>query len=413
MNHIPAIGNTKSGIHAGGDVLWAAGSTDASGNLLESLSYDPWGRRRKATDWTDYNVTSTLFDRGFTGHEHLPHFGLINMNGRVYDPFLARFLSPDPFVQAPNYSQNYNRYSYAFNNPLKYTDPDGEWVHLALGAMIGGYINLVANAKKVQKPWQAFAYFGVGAVAGGLSAGIGAGVGAALAGNAAAGGGFAAGFMGTAAISSPGFVAGAISGAAAGFTNGLVSGTGNQLIEGKKFGDAFVNGGLDQAWRQGLGGAAVGGILGGIDAKMNDRNFWTGSPKQDVVGNNYRIISKADYDNLGNNATKEYYDTFVPENPNPFSVEIEVKGMKEIYPDRMTWQPKSTFPYSEYTVNGNKVIVDFPTGNYADGVLSIKGWRWQHSSQHYGRRLPSQYIYSRQTLNEYGGIFFFLNFLIK
>ncbi len=52
--------------------------TDSSGNLLESLSYDPWGHRRNATDWTDYNVTSTLFDRGFTGHEHLPQFGLIN-----------------------------------------------------------------------------------------------------------------------------------------------------------------------------------------------------------------------------------------------------------------------------------------------------------------------------------------------
>jgi len=105
MNHIPAIGNTKSGIHAGGDVLWAAGSTDASGNLLESLSYDPCsvklgfcecsetkalveriptearsreGRRRKSNDWNDYNITSTMFDRGFTGHEHLDHFGLIN-----------------------------------------------------------------------------------------------------------------------------------------------------------------------------------------------------------------------------------------------------------------------------------------------------------------------------------------------
>jgi hypothetical protein len=50
------------------------------------------------------------------------------MNGRVFDPFLARFLSPDPFVQAPDYSQNYNRYSYAFNNPLKYTDPSGEFI---------------------------------------------------------------------------------------------------------------------------------------------------------------------------------------------------------------------------------------------------------------------------------------------
>lgn len=47
------------------------------------------------------------------------------MNGRVYDPWLGRFLSPDPIVQAPNYSQSYNRYSYVFNNPLKYVDPTG------------------------------------------------------------------------------------------------------------------------------------------------------------------------------------------------------------------------------------------------------------------------------------------------
>jgi RHS repeat-associated protein len=76
---------------------------DESGKLVETLSIDPWGRRRNADDWTDYNVTSTLFDRGYTGHEHLDQFGLINMNGRVYDPFLARFLSPDPFIQAPGY----------------------------------------------------------------------------------------------------------------------------------------------------------------------------------------------------------------------------------------------------------------------------------------------------------------------
>jgi hypothetical protein len=48
------------------------------------------------------------------------------MNGRVYDPMIGRFLSPDPYVQAPDYSQNFNRYSYALNNPLKFTDPSGE-----------------------------------------------------------------------------------------------------------------------------------------------------------------------------------------------------------------------------------------------------------------------------------------------
>lgn len=63
--------------------------------------------------------------RGFTDHEHLDAVGLIHMNGRVYDPELGRFMSADPFVQAPYNSQSYNRYSYVFNNPLSFTDPSG------------------------------------------------------------------------------------------------------------------------------------------------------------------------------------------------------------------------------------------------------------------------------------------------
>jgi hypothetical protein len=51
------------------------------------------------------------------------------MNGRMYDPRLARFLSPDPLVQSPGYTQSYNRYSYVWNNPLRYTDPTGYSVY--------------------------------------------------------------------------------------------------------------------------------------------------------------------------------------------------------------------------------------------------------------------------------------------
>ena len=58
-------------------------------------------------------------------HEHLDAFGIINMNGRVYDPLTAQFFSPDPFVQAPDNWVNYNRYTYCFNNPLIYSDPSG------------------------------------------------------------------------------------------------------------------------------------------------------------------------------------------------------------------------------------------------------------------------------------------------
>jgi RHS repeat-associated protein len=70
------------------------------------------------------------FDRGYTGHEHLEMFGLINMNARLYNPALGRFLGADPFVQAPDFSQAYNRYSYCLNNPLIYTDPSGEFFFL-------------------------------------------------------------------------------------------------------------------------------------------------------------------------------------------------------------------------------------------------------------------------------------------
>jgi hypothetical protein len=47
------------------------------------------------------------------------------MDGRVYDPSVGRFLSPDNEIQAPDNSQSYNRYAYCMNNPLKYTDPTG------------------------------------------------------------------------------------------------------------------------------------------------------------------------------------------------------------------------------------------------------------------------------------------------
>ena len=50
------------------------------------------------------------------------------MNARLYDPALGRFLSPDPYVQAPDFSQSFNRYSYCLNNPLRYVDKNGEIV---------------------------------------------------------------------------------------------------------------------------------------------------------------------------------------------------------------------------------------------------------------------------------------------
>ena len=100
--------------------------TDVSGNVVEKYAYDPWGARRNPNDWTQNDSrTAWITNRGYTGHEHLDAFGIINMNGRVYDPLTAQFFSPDPFIQSGSDWKNYNRYSYCLNNPTRNTDPSG------------------------------------------------------------------------------------------------------------------------------------------------------------------------------------------------------------------------------------------------------------------------------------------------
>lgn len=109
------------------------------GTLVAEYSYDPWGRLRDPETLEIYATgeePELFLGRGFTGHEHLTWFGLINMNARLYDPLLGRFLSPDPYVQAPDFTQNFNRYSYALNNPLRYTDLTGEFLGTIITTLI-------------------------------------------------------------------------------------------------------------------------------------------------------------------------------------------------------------------------------------------------------------------------------------
>ncbi len=100
--------------------------SDENSFVVERQSFDPWGKRRDADTWGALiSAAGNNTDKGFTGHEQLDDFALVHMNGRVYDPALARFISPDPHVQFPDNTQGLNRYSYVLNNPLSYTDPSG------------------------------------------------------------------------------------------------------------------------------------------------------------------------------------------------------------------------------------------------------------------------------------------------
>ncbi len=117
--------------------------TDESGAVVERLAYDPWGKRRSSTGPSDVldAIVGQRTDRGYTEHEHLDEIGVIHMNGRVFDPLIARFMSTDSWIDNPWSLQSYNRYSYVHNNPLKNIDPTGHDTELYTdpNGFMGGY----------------------------------------------------------------------------------------------------------------------------------------------------------------------------------------------------------------------------------------------------------------------------------
>lgn len=233
------------------------------GTVVARQNFDPWGRDRRPGTWLHEAFTAppTWLYRGFTGHEHVAPFSLINMNGRMYDPNTGRMLSVDNYVNGSSATQAFNRYTYAGNNPLRFADPSGDFIQLAVAGLIGGTINWLANGHS----WDAegLGYFGVGFLAGALSAGIANGVGVVI-----QGGCFGAGFTFS---STAAFGGGFIGGASGGFSSGIVTGFGNSMLSGDDLVTSIENG-----FRSGILQGATGGLIGGGIAGLNNRHFLTG-----------------------------------------------------------------------------------------------------------------------------------------
>lgn len=148
--------------------------TNQAGSIVEKRWFDAWGGVRKVQNGAGIPLSGlTVLDRGYTGHEHIQSVGLINMNGRIYDPNLHRFLQPDNNIQDPFNTQNYNRYGYVLNNPLKYTDPTGEFWNV-VGYLLSGYIMgaYASGGELNPAKWNSSAFIAIGAA--GASAGASA-----------------------------------------------------------------------------------------------------------------------------------------------------------------------------------------------------------------------------------------------
>lgn len=236
---------------------------DESGASVFEAEYDAWGRQAVSRN-------TIGFHRGYTGHEMLPEFGLINMNGRLYDPMLGRFLSPDNYVQMPDFSQSFNRYSYCINNPLKFNDPSGELFGIDDAFLIFGLASgaLMGAAQADMNGGNFWAGALKGLVTSALSTIGTAGIGQAL--------GHAAGTIGTELLRA----------GLHGLNNGIIS-----AINGNNFGTGFLTGsissfagsGAQMAGFSSLGviastttaGALTSTILGGswFDGAMTGMNI--------------------------------------------------------------------------------------------------------------------------------------------
>jgi RHS repeat-associated protein len=111
---------------------WSGDPPDAS-----YQTFTPWGAPRSGS------VSATK--RNYTG-QYRDDTGLLYYHARYYDPVLGRFISPDTLVPDPTDPQDLNRYTYAKNNPMRYTDPTGHRSCAAGacfegGAQMGGPIN--------------------------------------------------------------------------------------------------------------------------------------------------------------------------------------------------------------------------------------------------------------------------------
>jgi len=295
--------------------------SDEQGGTVEKRSYDAWGRHRHPNTW-DYLVhnpfgmggANDITLRGYTFHEHLPHFSLINMNGRLYDYVLGRMLSPDNYVQSPDNTQSFNRYSYCWNNPLKYTDPSGEIIFTAavliaapftggaslallpyaVGADVGMWQGgTMANGTMNPLKWD----YGSGKTWGYMAGGAVIGAGSSYVGGAGASAIFKSTSIGANHVLF-GATSGAISGAVSGFGMGGLSGV-------------HQNGKWDwnSAWKGAGMGAAGGFVLGGVSTAaanwISGRNIWNG--KIPTISNPPSIPkTKIDYlENLSEDEIKQ------------------------------------------------------------------------------------------------------------
>ena len=208
---------------------------NSSRSVVASYTYDPWGKI--------ISSSGTLADINplrYRGYYYDSETGFYYLQSRYYDPEIGRFINADSYASTDATGLlSTNMFAYCENDPVNGSDPNGEWIHIAIGSAMGAVTSIItgyASAKQAGKDYSLFM-----AVTDGLS-------GAASGALAASGVGMVGQIIGNAAIE---------------VTKGIVNGqsSANEIIENA------ISGGAN-------------GLIGGKGASYGNANSITKSGKQ-------------------------------------------------------------------------------------------------------------------------------------
>ena len=263
--------------------------------------------------------------------QHLDYYNYFVMCNYVFN-------APEPVIEnAYTYEENgvlycasatqkgVYRYTYARNNPLMYTDPDGEFIQFITIPLIAGMANWTFNG--FQYNLQGLGYFGIGMLSGLVSAGVGT--------------------LMASAVGTLGFISGAITAGTAGFTGGFISGAGNSWMQGNSFGQGLM-GGLKTGGVSALTAGLMGGINGACEAYVRGGNIWTGAgivsesiATEQIVGNQVTEGFGLKY---SNDDAKNFSNKHYGEN---------VKGVSNLYADGSTPEGHAYYKDGDLVYNSN------------------------------------------------------------
>ncbi|WP_041715169.1 polymorphic toxin-type HINT domain-containing protein [Acetivibrio clariflavus] len=147
---------------------------DGAANTVNEYDYDIFGNIL-------YQLESKPNPYKYSGYYYDDDTGYYYLRSRYYDPKIARFISEDTYTGEYNDPLSLNLYTYCQNDPITYDDPNGHWLHIAAGALIGGLVNTAITAVsdfmedgKFNKSWREYAgSFAEGAITGAIGAATG------------------------------------------------------------------------------------------------------------------------------------------------------------------------------------------------------------------------------------------------